>query len=676
MALRLSSGLGLLLLFAYGIGMLEQALVASLVMPAFFVGGVDVPSPRWGLRSAWVIVCFTAITAITAELSVSAPQWLTLWFALIGFVFTSLGALGVLSARLGMGTLAVAALGMAVAGLYPSLQLGLSFGLVSGWLIGYSAIWYQLTDQMPLRQALAATYRRLAYILAERPKHLLDRRVPVHFDEQLGQDLSNARMLLNSISNDRNKGPLQNAFMAALDLQERLQALPEPDVVSNMLATEQSFPVYNAWARAMAARLHRIARELERGHSPSRSDATESYTSALEAELFSQQMQGGKVAMVANYLISNARQIDRLLQRVAPLYQRPITGAQRYPAWQQWREAMHWDNPVMRGSVRMALLLAVASEIASLMPFDNGFWIMLTISVVWQSSYIAIRSRVWHRAMGTLAGVVIAMLLFALGVEGNGALAMAFLFAPLTLAAVTKHHGWTTTGVTVILMMALAYLELAGPEVMFARLVDTLIGCGLIFIAYRFLWPQWQGGRQRLLRQQAVRVLADYWKPLLASFAGEAVEPLQLAQARRLAYEQGIAMNSSLTQMRQEPGYGANMLNSSTLLAHFKGSMHHLNAIVPQARKGMLLAPEDNRQLQQLFSQLETVLLAASHGDIQPWPPKLLAAEQWLLERLANSSADRSSFVLYQFSLLLQRCHGIHQILCLPAPKGKARLRP
>ncbi|WP_298443911.1 FUSC family protein [uncultured Ferrimonas sp.] len=673
-SLRLTSGLMLFLLAAWLLGILQQGVIAMLVMPALLIGGIDLPSRQWAWRAGLGAIGFGAIAGVTAWISLAAPAWLTLWFASIAFLLTSCGAFGTLAARLAMGTLTMAVIGMATASLYPLWELTLGYFLATVWLLLYSAAWYRLTGHMPLRQALAATYRRLAVIVIERPEQLLDHKLPVHFDEALGIELGNCRRLLGSLGNPNTKGPLKNAFVAAVDLQERLQAVPEPAIASEVLTTDGMYPLYKQWTRAIAARLHRIARDLERGRDLSRSDSVELFTERLVEALAEKTERADRVGLVANYMATNARQIDRLVQRVSPLYQRHVRAEKTDSPWQKWRQMMVWSNPVMRGSVRMSLLLALASEIGSLMPLDNGYWILSTVVVVWQSSFVAIRSRAWQRAGGTFVGLLLALLALNVGIVDESALLLALLLVPFTIAIVTKHHGYTTVGVTLIIMLAFEYYGLASNEVLLARMVDTLIGCLLVLGGYRYLWPQWQGGRQAQLRGDALASLSHYIELILKSFAGETVEPVVLARARRAAYEQGIALNSSLSQMKQEPGFGHNVHNSAALLALYKGAMSHMNAIVPQVHKGLRLPSDDIHELKQIFSQLQQITLQACNDSPQPWPDSFKHREQWLFQRVEQANADRCGFVIYQLSLVLQRFHGIHQILLQPAPSPKAKL--
>ncbi len=670
-SLRLSSGLLIFLLASWGVGYLEEGVIACLIMPALLVGGIDLPSRQWRRRIGLAILGYGGVAGATAWISLQVPLGLIPWFTVLGFLLSSCAAFGNLAARLGMGVIVMAVIGMATAALYPWWQLAFGYALATAWLTGYSAWWYRFSGNLPLRFALAATYRHLAKLLLERPEQLRQHRLPAHFDEALGEQLATCRRLLGSVAGIGSDQPLWHLLMAAVDLQERLQAVPDPVVASEVLTNHATYPCYQQWTRSVAVRLHRIARDLERGRPLSDCHSIESHTDALIAALQPLVQHGGTQAMVASYMMHNARQIERVAQRAAPLHQRAVPPEQALQPWQQWRQMMNWSTPVMRGSVRMGLMLGLGTTIGLLLALDNGYWILSTIVVVWQSTFVAMRSRAWQRVAGTFGGLVLSMVALNLGVSGNEALLLALLMVPVTLAWVTRHHGWCSTGITFILMLELEYFHLLSNEVLFMRMLDTFIGCVLIVGAYRFLWPQWQGGRQWRLRQDALAAAMNYNRLILARFSGQEVTPMALALARREAYEQGIALNDSLKQMRQEPSFGTNVNNSAALLALYKGITSNMNALVLQVNHQQCCPLADMQPLNDLFRELSEVFEQVCKGNLVPWPERALAGEQWLFQRLEHAVHDKEGFVLYQFSLMLQRFHGIHQILLMPAPNGQ-----
>ncbi|SHH71569.1 FUSC family membrane protein [Ferrimonas marina] len=669
-ALRLTTAMALALALGFTLDQLERVVLAMLVLPGILVSSLDLPSAHWRRRGLLGVLGFAISSGLSATIALYLPNGLPLWFALLGFFMASCAAWGELAGKLGMGVLTLGVIGLATASLYPAWQLALGFGLAAFWLLLFSALWYRLWRQLPLRQSLAATYARLSNLMAERPEQLQQMRLAPHFDDALSQQLQSSRRQLAAVQDQPGIAPLRNAFVAAVDLQERLQALPEPALASSVLTEPKHLPLYRRWTQQIAQRLAQLSRDLESGRDlrsgAPPSEVVDKLTQALRADAGPDRR-----GLVARYMADNAERITRLAYRAAPLFQREFLPVEERSPWQQWRQMMRWSSPVGRGAARLALILAAAMLIAEQLPLENGYWILSTIIMVRQSSFVATRSRVWQRAFGTLGGIALAGVWLQLGLAPSWSLILVLCLLPLTLTLVQIHHGWTTVGATLVLMLALDVINMADNTVLLARMMDTVIGCLLIYLAYRFLWPQWQGGRQAQLRRTALATLHRYLQRVLQGLADAQPATVELARARRLAYEQGVALTASLAQMRQEPGY-ADSANSSSLLAIYKGAMGHLNVLVPQLGKESRLSEEELSRLRRLFDQAYASLIRAidgRQGDIEP----LTQEQRWLQELLADASADRRGFALYQLSLYLERYFSMVEILKASPPERRSR---
>ncbi len=108
--------------------------------------------------------------------------------------------------------------------------------------------------------------------------------------------------------------------------------------------------------------------------------------------------------------------------------------------------------------------------------------------------------RIQHLALGTLAGLVIAVGTLQLKM-GDGVILTGMLVVTLAVYLVLrKNYGLAMTGMTVVTVYTLQLLSLNGAHFLLPRLVDALIGCMLAFGGTLWLWPQWQSGLLRKKR--------------------------------------------------------------------------------------------------------------------------------------------------------------------------------
>ncbi|WP_268597198.1 FUSC family protein, partial [Escherichia coli] len=123
-----------------------------------------------------------------------------------------------------------------------------------------------------------------------------------------------------------------------------------------------------------------------------------------------------------------------------------------------------------------------------------------------QNGYNATRVRIQHRALGTIAGLLLAAGLLQLQLPEGETLSIMLVITLLAYLVSRKNYGLSVIGFTVTAVYTLQLLALNGSHFLVPRLIDTLIGCVLAFGGTIWLWPQWQSG---LLRKNAHQALEN-----------------------------------------------------------------------------------------------------------------------------------------------------------------------
>ncbi|TKB49474.1 hypothetical protein FCL40_09125 [Ferrimonas sediminicola] len=668
LALRLSSAMLLWLAGAWLVDRFLLGLLSLLALPCVFISGIDQPSPGWGKRLGWSIPLLGGVALLFGTLGAWWPPALIPALMVAGLLLSTLTAFGELSGRTGLAALVMAAMAQVSAGTIPAWQFALGVTLVASWVVLYSDWWFRAQREYPLRQALALSYRRLAVILASRIRWLEDPALGQRFDLPLAEQLALVRRYV-AVAKSRNRltPELYQAFVAAVDLQERLQAIPNPELSRALFAQPGVLPAYRMWVAVTSRRLRQVADHLV----TVRPIAEDARLADVEQQLITAllPLQRGRFGSIAPYFVSNARRISRLAQRVAPLYRRPMIGQEpEYDLWHRWRQHLSWSSPIFRGAVRQGLLLALTMGIIQFFGLDKGYWALLSVLLVVRGGIVDTRQRAWQRIWGTVVGLGLAASALSLGLSGSWALALGLALVPPTLSLIPVHHGYSCTLGTVILIMVFEYIAGQGMAVMPLRLLETIIGCAVVLLGYRYLWPQWQGGRQAELRREAMGKLNQYLELLLDAFDGEKISALSLARARRYTYEQGVALTSSFEQMRQEPNYSRHR-DSAELIRLYKETQSHLNALAPAARRGVRLLPEQAVVARQVLSGAVKALqqLLQGQGGGQ-WPRVLEQQRQNLYRMVEEGRVDRTGFVLYQLNLVAERYQQMLAIVARPAP--------
>ena len=167
----------------------------------------------------------------------------------------------------------------------------------------------------------------------------------------------------------------------------------------------------------------------------------------------------------------------------------------------QLRNDLRWESPVGRHALRLAIVVPLAVLVASALPLQRGYWMVVSAAAVLRPEYGATFTRGAERALGTTIGVALAGAI-AVGLHpGDGAtVALVGLFAWLaysTFAASFAAGFGFITALVVFLLNTISPDTLATAG---ARLVDTLDRLGVRAPGVRAVAELVGGARARVAR--------------------------------------------------------------------------------------------------------------------------------------------------------------------------------
>lgn len=198
-------------------------------------------------------------------------------------------------------------------------------------------------------------------------------------------------------------------------------------------------------------------------------------------------------------------------------------------------------------AARLALCMSLAAIARDVAPLGRGYWVLLTTALVLKPDFGSVFARAVQRALGTLAGVLIAGLLLALVPLGPLLLAPVPVFAALLPYSVRRNYGLFATFLTPLAILLIDFGVPVGPSIVGVRLLDTVLGCAIVLVAGYLLWPEtWRvrlGGRVA----DAADLIADY---LEEAFGASAVRRRQL---RRRTYSDLADLRVAMQQTLAEP---------------------------------------------------------------------------------------------------------------------------
>jgi Fusaric acid resistance protein-like len=165
---------------------------------------------------------------------------------------------------------------------------------------------------------------------------------------------------------------------------------------------------------------------------------------------------------------------------------RQPTGSDEF---RRWRKSLGgWS--CWQYSARTAVCLTVTEGLALLFPSHHAYWVSLTVAIVVRRQYSQAVTRAFQRALGTVLGVMLAMLLFLWSPTLPALLGMiGVLAAARPVLRVANYLAYSAV-MTPLIMLLLDLGQRPSLAIMLDRLVATIVGCALALTLGYLAWPR------------------------------------------------------------------------------------------------------------------------------------------------------------------------------------------
>ncbi len=224
-----------------------------------------------------------------------------------------------------------------------------------------------------------------------------------------------------------------------------------------------------------------------------------------------------------------------------------------YYPWSTFRENLSFSSTYFRHSLRLTITILIGFAIGALFPLQNIYWILLTIVVIMRPGYGLTKERSWHRIFGTVLGGLIAfgMLHFIHNPVAIGTFAVISMILGFTFTATNYKVG--ATFVTLYVVFVYGLLTPNIENVIQFRILDTLVGAALAFIANYFFWPSWEFLNAPVHLKKSIQANRNYLSEISTFYNQKGTVTVAYRLARKNAFIEIGNLISSFQRMSQEP---------------------------------------------------------------------------------------------------------------------------
>lgn len=292
------------------------------------------------------------------------------------------------------------------------------------------------------------------------------------------------------------------------------------------------------------------------------------------------------------------------------------------------------QSPLFRHAVRLSIVMFIGALIVQLGELERGYWILLTIIFVCQPNYSATKLRLKQRIIGTLAGVVVGSLLPYFTSTLEAKLGIVVVTSTLFYFFRISRHGLSTFFITIQVLAGFDIMGLDLYAAMPPRILYTLIGVAISWLAVSYLWPDWKYLQLNKVTKQAMKHNAAYLLWIVAELQFGRGNDAKYRTTRRYANESATALSNTLSNMNNEPNKYAQYLAQGFELLKINASLLSYISALGAYREQMTQQPQS----------------AEFCAAFYPTAKKLIG----LLDNMENIEAKEWTSQQYKINLRLQ----------------------
>ncbi len=216
-------------------------------------------------------------------------------------------------------------------------------------------------------------------------------------------------------------------------------------------------------------------------------------------------------------------------------------------------ENLKFTSLEFRHSLRITTTLLLGFMVGKLLPFENVYWILITIVVIMRPGYGLTKKRTFDRFVGTIIGGAIgfAILYFEPSIVTLGGLSVFFLILGLTFNPSNFKIGSACITLNIIFLFAI--MNPSHGDIILYRILDTCAGAILAILANHFFWPYWEFLNATENIKNSIVANRDYLKQISILYNNKASINSKYRLARNQAFIAIGNLMASFQRMVQEP---------------------------------------------------------------------------------------------------------------------------
>ncbi|WP_158640638.1 FUSC family protein [Anseongella ginsenosidimutans] len=258
----------------------------------------------------------------------------------------------------------------------------------------------------------------------------------------------------------------------------------------------------------------------------------------------------GKIRMLHHYTHPDRKEARSPLGKDVELTR--FTSHQRYD-FGIFRSNLTFDSSSFRHSLRVTLAAVSGYLVSLMMAQDHSYWILMTVIIIMKPAFGSTKKRIYERLLGTVLGGLAGVGILVFVSQTSILLIILLLFIFLAFTFINYNYRLAVVFITPYVLILFQLLDPGNFEVVRERVIDTIIGGGIAFIASYVLWPSWEYLQLKTYLLDILEANREYFKQVARAYAGEPLIRTEYKLARKQVHVSTANIASALQRMLSEP---------------------------------------------------------------------------------------------------------------------------
>lgn len=564
------------------------AVAVPFLWGALFVSLTDTPGPIHHRRNGMIaaILLNTSVVLLTT-ITKEYQALLVIQIVVLGFFLTMLGIYGGRAGAVGTLALVVMLLNLlSINEEYNTLQGSLLIGAGGCWYMLFSMMLHGIRPYRPAEQALGehliaiagyirarATFYREGADLTQCFHRVMKEQSEVREIQTQTQELLFATRRFVGDASPRSRA-LMMIFLDSLDLfEETMYSYRDYDDIQKSLDTSGLLNKYYGLILELAAGVEYIGIAIQ-GGTPVKKDFDITRRISDLKQLTDEQLEKStdtdriRNLEALTKVLNNVQEISNRMNRLI-LYTR--MGGDSASTFERVRQVsrvaatqpidakfflgnLTFKSEIFRHAIRLTVAMIAGYGVSVLLSLQHSFWVLLTIVTILRPAYVLTKKRNIERVAGTLVGVIAVSLILWFISSASVLLAILILSMLLGYSLLRVHYFTFVVFLTIFVVISLYFLNPSEfQSLIVERLIDTVVGSVIAFLASRFIFPVWGHHEIRNSMQKMLEANRQYFSQAWLSVKTRQSGTPAYAVARQEAIVSLTNLSDNFQRMLSEP---------------------------------------------------------------------------------------------------------------------------